>query len=281
MKKSRVLCSTGAIIGRNNAFDYKLIMEYAPKIHCDGFEFMMFHHFAEGNNWYENIEQVGKDLSKSGLSFPVFHIDKRIGEFISRNEGDDIENAIYFFEENCKLANAIDSKKLVLHLWGGIYSDKHIDINIKCFDRLIQIAQKSNLLLTVENVVCNQLEPMTHLYELIEKYQKVVFTYDTKMAAFHQQLEELYLEKNKKLWNEYRICHMHINDYAGGYMDWANLKALHIGDGHIDFEQFFNFIRKVKYDGDFTMEANSINKDGSVNIDKLNSSLDFIYQHCN
>ena len=39
---SKILCSTGALIGRPNNRDYTLIKEFAPRLECDGFEFMMF-----------------------------------------------------------------------------------------------------------------------------------------------------------------------------------------------------------------------------------------------
>lgn len=37
--------------------------------------------------------------------------------------------------------------------------------------------------------------------ELHESYPEIRFVYDTKMAAFHSQLEELYAPENEWLWN--------------------------------------------------------------------------------
>lgn len=50
-------------------------------------------------------------------------------------------------------------------------------------------------------------------------------------------------------------------------------ETLHLGCGNIDFDGFFAFIRKTGYSGDFTVEATSVNNDGSVDIDKLNSDF--------
>lgn len=41
-------------------------------------------------------------------------------------------------------------------------------------------------------------------------------------------------------WNHY-----HINDYAGGYMDWRNLRTLPVGKGKNDFKRFFKFTKKI------------------------------------
>ena len=37
-----VYCSTGALIGRPNGRDYKLLADCAKRIECDGFEFLMY-----------------------------------------------------------------------------------------------------------------------------------------------------------------------------------------------------------------------------------------------
>ena len=48
---NQILCSTGAIIGKPNNNDYRLLREYAPKLECDGFELMM------SSSWYSHIDQ--------------------------------------------------------------------------------------------------------------------------------------------------------------------------------------------------------------------------------
>ena len=43
------------------------------------------------------------------------------------------------------------------------------------------------------------------------------------------------------------IRHYHVNDYAGGHKDWANLKTLPMGKGKIDFDSFFEHVKKTGY----------------------------------
>lgn len=162
---------------------------------------------------------------------------------------------------------------MVIHLWGGIESDRNIKNNIKAFGILNDIAIKYGVELMVENVVCNRQNPMKHLHELSMNYPNISFTFDTKMAAFHEQIDLIYEDEWKWIWEKGHIKHIHVNDYNGGYMDWGNLKAVHIGEGKVDFGKFFDFVSHVGYLGDYTIEAPSLNQDGEVDFDKLNNSI--------
>ena len=261
---NRVLCSTGAIITRRNNRDYKLLRTIVPQLACDGLEFMMY------ESWYEgHIEALKQTLA--GYSVPVFHMTKHIGEYISLGN---MTDAVHLFRADCELAAAIGAKLLVLHLWSGRASDHHIDRNIAAYPVLRAIAEEYGLLLSVENVVCNTRDPLTHMRALADKYPDIAFTFDTKMAAFHSQEEELYKPENAWLWPHIR--HFHVNDYAGGHMDWANLSVRQLGMGHIDFDRFFAFVRGMGYTGDFTCEATAVGEDGSIRYDEMNASLERI-----
>lgn len=205
----------------------------------------------------------------------MVHTDKGIGELFSRNEGDDTQEGLRRFAVNCHLAQQLGAEKLVLHLWGGRPSDRDMAHNAAQLPLLTRMAEEAGLLLTVENVVCSHGDPLTHMKELAEQYPRLRFTFDTKMAAFHGQLRESCLPKWDWLWSCHRIAHLHVNDYGGGYMDWDRLRTLHIGDGRIDFESFFSFLRQKEYRGTYTVEATSMTAEGIL-LDKLNSSLDYI-----
>lgn len=149
----------------------------------------------------------------------------------------------------------------------------HCEKAILSYSHLYESAQKYGLDLLVENVVCNVENPMKHLCELREKYSNVHFVFDTKMAAFHEQLNLLYETEYEWLWKDRHICHYHVNDYAGGYMDWENLRSLPIGKGKLDFTRFFEFIKKIGYDDTFTVEATAHNGKGIVDVEMANSYL--------
>ena len=256
----RILCSTGAIITRRNNRDYNLLREIVPQMKCDGLEFMMY------DSWHACPELLRQVLADYNV--PVFHMTKQIGELIGQ---DRLAEALPLFREDCALAKAVGSHLLVLHLWSGQASDQHIERNIAAYPVLRDIAEEYGLLLTVENVLCNTRDPMTHMRALVDVYPEIAFTFDTKMAAFHSQEEDLYKPENAWLWP--RIAHFHVNDYAGGHMDWANMRVRQLGQGHIDFDRFFAFVRSMGYTGDFTCEATAVNEDGSIRYDEMNASL--------
>lgn len=268
---NRILCSTGALIGRPNGRDFTLLKDFLPHLECDGLEFMMY------DTWYDKIEQITDFMLNLPTPCHVFHIEKSVGDLISRNVGNDTEKAIDLFEVNCQLAKTLGSETLVLHLWGGLDSDKNIRHNIKYYSVLRSIADKYNIRLTVENVVCNHADPMTHMAALAKAYPDIQFTFDTKMAAFHNQIDALYEPSNQ--WIANHIFHFHINDYGGGYKEWSKLNTLHIGNGHIDFDKLFDFTDKIGYSGDYTVEATSFDEYGIINFDALNSDFGRIRDH--
>ncbi len=259
---NKVFISTGTMLGRPNGRDVALLNDVCPLLECDGLELMMY------DSWHDSIDKVRCTIKSLLLPVCSFHVEKQIGELISH---DRLDYALELFEINCKLAKELNAKILILHLWNGIISDKNISYNIKCFKYLRQIAERYELELTVENVVCNQLDPMTHFRALIDTYPDISFTFDTKMAEFHKQLDEIYKSENRDIVKSIR--HMHINDYMGAYKDWSNLRVLHIGKGEIDFHKFFSFVKEIGYTGDFTLEATSFDQNGIINTKSLNESV--------
>ncbi len=268
--KHPVLCSTGAVVTRANGRDHRLIEKFFPLLHCDGMEFMQY------ETWYDRREAIARELAASGIPFPTMHVTKNVGDQISRDQGPDTENAVRAFRWNCETANIIGAKTLVLHLWGNVDSDRHIEHNYRTFERLLAIAREHGLCLTVENVVCSHFDPMTHLSELHRRFPGCAFTIDTKMCAFHGQLRLLADPGWAWLWEEGCVRHLHVNDFAGGIMDWKALRTLFVGSGNVDFESFFLNVGRRGYRGSLTCECTAVQPDGSVDLGRLNASLDTV-----
>ncbi len=262
MKK--ILCSTGALISKYNNLDYRLIEPLSKKLGCDSFEFMMY------SAWENETDEIIHTLSEMNVEFPVLHAIKNVGEHISRGGRGDFESAVRRYDICCKVAKGIGSGKIVVHLWGGMPSDNNFENNKSMYRELKAISDEYGVDMLVENVVCNNKDPMSRLLELFEAYPDMNIVFDTKMAAFHGQIQLIYGDDIKWLWRDGRIKHLHINDYNGGYMDWGNLAALPLGDGKIDFDTFFKYIQNEQYNGDYTIEATAFKKDGSIDTDMLN-----------
>lgn len=266
----QILCSTGALITSRNGRNHRLIGEAMKKLSCDGYEFMMY------PAWYECWEQVTEDVVGMHAPIVTFHVDKGVGELVSRNEAGDRELAEERFDINCRMAQAMGAKLLVLHLWGGIPSDRDIANNVREYAVLRGIAESYGLLLTVENVPCNHENPLKHWKTLRETYPDIAFTFDVRFAAFHGIMDACLSEENAWLWQG-AVCHIHIGDFAGSPMDWGALRnCLHPGEGKIDFARVFAHLKKVGYDGTVTVESTSVTEDGSWYVDKLNGTFAYL-----
>ncbi len=255
--------SFGAFIGRYNGRNPDKMFEIAESITCDGFEFMMY------NDWYPEIHGIIRRVTDKSLPIKTFHADKLIGEFASLG---DFSEARARMKKNCEYAHALGADKIILHLWNGKPSDNDFENNIKVFPYLYECADSLGIELLPENVVCAIGSPIDRLLELSDIYPYAKFTFDTKMSAFHDELDAVYLPERRRIWDG-RVSHIHLNDYAGGYKNWSTLKTLHLGKGDIDFDEFFSFIKSVNYSGTYTLECSSLTETGELLLSEMRESV--------
>ena len=258
-----ILPSIGAFIGRVNGRDHRAFLSVADRIDADAYEFMMYESF------YPNADAILGDFCATGLSFPVFHVEKRLSEYIAAG---DLSEALSRFSVNCRAAARLGARKLVLHLWNGMASDGCFERHLEAFSTLSEIAAAHSLLLTVENVVCAYRDPLSHFDELLARYPDIAFTYDSKMAAFHRQEYCIFDEKYRPLWDGH-IRHIHFNDYNGIPGDFSRLAVLHLGEGNIDIARFARGLFSVGYGDTVTLECGCMRSDGSLMPEKMNASL--------
>ena len=262
----KILPSTGAFIGRVNRRDPRAFLGIADRLDTDACEFMMYESF------YGREEAVISDFLSTGLSFPVFHVEKRVGEYIGLGGEEDIREADRRFLVNCRAATRLGASKMVFHLWNGLPSDRAFARHLAYFGRCDRLAREHGLLLTVENVVCAAGDPHTHFAELLEAYPDVAFTFDTKMAAFHRA-ERGFFTSEETAPLAAHVRHVHLNDYAGTPGDFSGLAVLHLGEGHLDIPAIAEEIRGAGYDGTVTLECSCMRPDGSLVPEKMNASL--------
>ncbi|MCR5836623.1 MAG: sugar phosphate isomerase/epimerase, partial [Lachnospiraceae bacterium] len=258
----KVLISTGALLGYVNGKEFRLLKDIVPRLDCDGLEFMMY------RDWYERKDEAIDVVKSLDTEIPVMHFEKSMGEMIVK-EG--LSKVVNRFETNCEIAREIGAKKAVFHLWNGTTSDQQIEKNIEAYGELRQISDSYDIELLIENVICNKYNPFCNWNWLIERYPDVSYIFDTKMAAFHGQMDGIYgFDKID------HVKHYHVNDYAGGYMEWETLRerVLPVGAGNIDFEKFFGFLKKIAYDETITLEASGLNRiTKELEYDMLNNQV--------
>ncbi len=258
----RILPSTGAFIGRVNNRDHRVFLGAYDRVGASAYEFMMYESF------YGREDAVLSDFLASGLSFPVLHVEKRVGELIGLGGEENLRESLRRFRTNCLVAVRLGAEKLVLHLWNGLPSDRNFPRHLDAYRELERAAHAHGLLLTVENVVCAQSDPLTRLRALAEKYPDVRFTFDTKMAASHRQQHSL-----GPLLKEGRVAHIHLNDYGGTPGDFSSLAVLHLGEGKLDIPALAGVICAAGYAKTVTLECSCMRPDGSVEPEKMAASL--------
>ena len=268
-----VYISNGCIITRNNGRDYRLIPRYAKQLPVDGVEFLMY------NVWDDDVKGLRSFLKGCGLSFPVTHMDKQVGEMLAESGLTNKSEILRYFKRDLATACELGSKKLVLHLWNGPCSDRNFDSALSLFGDLYEIADQEGVLLTAENVACKRNICLDHLDALLKEYPFARFTFDTKMAFLHGENELL----AKPEWAHLipAISHLHVNDSRMEDAGGGRLPIMHIGDGDVDFDVFFALLKERKFCGTATIESTSVLEDGSVQIEKLTKSIETVRKGLN
>ena len=271
--KNKILCSTGTMIGQYNNCDYRLVAGAAKSLDCDGFELMML------EAYYEHQDDIPRFFEPTGLVFPVIHADKSIGDRISFHGDENAAEAVRRFTLNCELGRNIGARRIVLHLWGGAASDGDIAFNIAFCERLIEIADRNGLRLTVENIPCVHRDPLTHWKVLAETYPTLDFIFDTRFGGFHGQIGQVV--RDGWFGPGSRIRHIHVSDFTGPAGDFKTLRPiLHPGEGIVDLDGFFAAVAPL-YDGTITLESPVLAEDGTLDLVKLNNSLTYIRKQVN
>lgn len=263
--KNKIYLSTGAFTGRKNGRNYKLAIDYADKLECDGYELLMYEDF------YQNINTIIADYIASELNFPVVHVDKMIGDLFADRNLSAFYKAKEILKQNCDIAKRLRSEKIVVHAWGYPASDENPELICERISDFIDIAKEYQIDLLIENVLCTYKDPLILLEKLYLQYPDLHFIVDTRHAQFHCELEKTLQSEIIK-----NVRHIHINDYNGGYKEWDKRNPiLQPPNGCIDWDTFFNRLKSINYSHSITLEAPSMLENG-VDTSTLNKGLKFI-----
>ena len=77
----KLYCSTGAIVGRDNGFNYHIVTDYFPRAAeaglISGGELMMLIYY------YDKLSAIAEEFRAAGIVFPVLHCEKEVGTKLS------------------------------------------------------------------------------------------------------------------------------------------------------------------------------------------------------
>lgn len=262
----QLLCSTGAFSRFPELTDYQSILEYGPLLDVDGLEVMYF------PRWTDDIEHIGTELRASGLRIPAIHAEKGIGPALISAQSKKRERGWRWLEAGCRLGQIVEATTLILHLWGLPDSDDRLEDNLAVLPDCITMAEQHRLTLAVETVPSRSGDTLGSARRAVEHDNSCQVALDTEFLALHGQLEAAL--QADWLWQDRRVPHIHIKDYDGALYSTDNYRRyLHPGEGTIDFSHFFTALKARHYDGNISLEASIVNRDGTRDMEKLKRSL--------
>jgi sugar phosphate isomerase/epimerase len=265
----QLLCSTGTFSRFPDLTDSRFILTYGPELAVDGFELMFY------PDWTTTIEHIASDLLKSGLKFPAIHAEKGIGPALVSSRQEEREQGWLWMQASCKLGNLLGASLLIFHLWGLPDSDEKIEQNLQHLQECLNMAEEFELQVAVETIPCKQNDPLSNVRRAIEQDPRVLVALDTEFLAMHNQLD-MALESDW-LWQQDRVCHIHMKDYDGGLYSTNNIRRyLHPGEGRINFSMLFDTLRRRNFCGNISLETSVVNYDGTRDIQQLKRSFSML-----
>ena len=269
------------MVSRENGYDYKRalreISSLADQGYCDGIELMML------IAYYDKKEDVIRSIKDSGLKTGTIHCEKEIGTMISQAGTDEAEGraeesgkvyseALELFKYNCSFGEELGTDRMVLHLWGGYPSDRHIEFNVRVFPELRKIASDYGLRILVENIPSQKYDPRTNWHKLLGNMGDSGFVFDTRFGMLHKQIEGILTDSELVS----KIEHVHISDFAGYFREFFALRPiLHPGEGFVDFEKTAQLLEKIGYESTITLESPVVCGQ-DLDIEKIKRTLAYV-----
>ena len=279
--KRPLYCSTGALVGRVNGYDFRGAMKILRSLYEEerirGLELMML------PAYYENRAAVTEAVRQSGVPSPVIHCEKEIGTMLSdagalTDSGHEeearalSEEAFRLFRLNCAFAEDLGIPRMVIHLWGGRTSDSHIARNVGALPDLTETAAAHGLRLLVEIVPSSAGDPLSNWKRVLPFLGNGGLIFDSRFGKLHEQIRETLTDPAVTP----RIEHVHVSDFGGGYREFSALRPiLHPGEGKIDFPALAGLLDRMGYAGSVTLESPVMGENG-WNVPKLGRTLSYL-----
>ena len=261
---TKILCSTGTLVGRANGYNHRIVTENHKNIDADGFELMML------CAYYERLSEVIRDFEKADVNVETIHFEKNITALLGLGNLEDRAEGLRIFRTNAMAGKEIGAKTAVFHLWDGRFSPEQTESVLTLLEVLYEICEENGVTLMVENVPARVPSAYENVAEAARRYPHARFTFDTRHAHVMGQCETFF---ESPLW--VRIGHIHVSDYSGETVPemWGVTRPiLHPGEGIIDFDALFAAM--PPFHGDtVTLESPVMHRDGTVDIPKLSRSL--------
>lgn len=226
-------------------------------------------------DWTDNLNLYKKQLLKDHTPIAGVHADKFIVPLLSNPKT--FDEGFKKLKKNLTFAEYIHAKYVVIHLWERPNYEKELDLILK----VINIAKSECLQRTkvsIETTPSKKADIMTLIKKAVLAIPDSTITLDTELFSWKNDIKIFF--DNKAL--SKKLINIHIRDFDGKPFDSiGNRKYLSIGEGRLDFAWLFRELRKIKFQGNFTIENFSANKRGYVQVRKIEKEIQKVKQLIN
>lgn len=261
------LCSTGCFSRDPDLSSIDLVTRGMRELRGTSFEVIFY------STWFDAEADAARAINATGASTPVLHAEKSIGPAFASSARPEIVDAFDKFEANCRFGQAIDARRVVLHLWGLPDSDTLLEKNLAALPQLLDIADRYGLALSIETLLCRLGTPLDVVARCRQVDGRARITLDTAFLAMHDQLGSSVVDD--RLWPA-GVDHVHLKDYPDPSLGWGKAPYLHPGEGALDLWGFFKGLHARGYAGTVTLETPATLEDNAPDIARIEASLEWI-----
>jgi sugar phosphate isomerase/epimerase len=270
--QNAIFASTGTFSRDPDRTDHRTIFAYGPELEVDGLEVIFY------PDWYDKVQRIADELPETGLRFPAVHAEKSISPLLASVHRDEQRSGFKRLETNCRLGYRLESSLIVFHLWSYRDEDAQIDRTMQMLHDCISLAADHGLGFAVETIPSSSFKVLELVRRVVEADARCLVALDTEFLAFAGELEDAH--DADWLWETGRVRHAHIKDFDGQMFTADNHRRyVHPGEGRVDFPRFFKRLRERGFEGNVCLEATGVQPDGSVDLGRIERSLDYIRQN--
>lgn len=262
----QLLCSTGAFSRHPDRCDPPTVAGGIHELGAEGIEVIFY------TPWYDDIDHAAAEIRATGAATPVLHTEKSIGGLASSSAPGDDDRAVELLTANCRLAQALDARTLVLHLWSQPDTEQTLSTALEALPRLLDAAVSHGLDLSVETIWRTSGSPLAAIHRALATDPRARVTLDTEFLAVHGELEAAL--DDDQLWASGAVDHVQIKDSDGSLLDEDGRRTyLHPGQGSADLEGFIRGLHARGYTGTVSLEASAVIDAESVDFGRIHESL--------
>lgn len=262
----QLLCSTGAFSRHPDRCDPPTVASGIRALGAAGIEVIFY------TPWYDDIDRAAAEIRAAGAALPVVHTEKSIGGLASSSAPGDHERAVELLTANCRLAQELGARTLVLHLWSQPDTEQTLATALEALPRLLDAAAAHDLDLSVETIWRTSGSPLAAIHRALAADARTRVTLDTEFLAVHGELEAAL--EDDQLWASGAVDHVQIKDSGGSLLGEDGRRTyLHPGQGSANLEGFMRGLHARGYTGTVSLEASAVLDAATVDLARIHESL--------